>query len=344
MPSLKTSGNATKELLRDFYRVCRSRKHIWSIGIYTGETPLSLAPSKRTINPVLTAKDVTDVKAEFVADPFMIRADVEADLADSARAQAPHKVSPNWYMFFEVLDKADDKGKIGLATSANGYHWNYERLVLEEPFHLSYPYVFKWEGDYYMIPETYQANAVRLYKAVNFPYEWEFETTLIDDECYVDSSLCYFNDYWWLFTSSINWDTLHLYYSKTLTGPWQKHPKSPLITGDKSTARPGGRAVVLNNKIIRYAQDDLHVYGEKVRAFEVTELSPTTYTEREVSESPILSPSGSGWNAIGMHTVDPHAIHSTDTSTAASKTASDNWIACVDGVQAQSVSQWMQSL
>lgn len=322
MQSLKTSGNATKDLLRDFYRVCRSRKHIWSIGIYTGETPLSLVPSKHTINPVLTAKDVTDVKAEFVADPFMIQGESKAD--------------PSWYMFFEVLDKADDKGKIGLATSKNGYHWTYKHLVLQEPFHLSYPYVFKWDNEYYMIPETYQANAVRLYKAVNFPYEWEFETTLIDNECYVDSSLCYVNDYWWLFTASINWDTLHLYYSKTLTGPWQKHPKSPLITGDKSTARPGGRAVVLNNTIIRYAQDDLHVYGEKVRAFEITELSPTTYREREVSNSPILSPSGSGWNAIGMHTVDPHAVTSAN--------ASDHWIACVDGVQAQSISQWIQSL
>jgi len=338
MQSLKTSGNATKELLRDFYRVCRSRKHIWSIGIYTGETPLSLVPSKHTINPVLTARDVTDVKAEFVADPFMIRADLEANLEENSTAPShPYRATqPNWYMFFEVLDKADDKGKIGLATSVNGYHWNYERLVLEEPFHLSYPYVFKWENDYYMIPETYQANAVRLYKAAGFPYEWKFEATLIDNECYVDSSLCYFNDYWWLFTSSINWDTLHLYYAKTLTGPWQKHPKSPLITGDKSTARPGGRAIVLNNKIIRYAQDDLHIYGEKVRAFEITELSPTAYAEKEVSDSPILSPSGSGWNAIGMHTVDPHAMDTTVNS--------DSWIACVDGVQAQSISQWMQSL
>ena len=30
-------------------------------------------------------------------------------------------------------------------------------------------YVFKWKNEYYMIPETYQASSVRLYKAIDFP-------------------------------------------------------------------------------------------------------------------------------------------------------------------------------
>lgn len=314
MPSSTATGPSAKDLLRDFYRVCRNRKHIWSIGVYTGNTPLDLTPADKVLNPVLTAQDVTDVKAEFVADPFML------------------KENNTWHMFFEVLDKADDLGKIGLATSPNGYDWTYDKLVLEEPFHLSYPYVFKWENEYYMIPETYQSNSVRLYKATNFPYEWTFVKPLIEDECYVDSSLIYFNDYWWLFTSSIDWDTLHLYYAETLTGEWKKHPQSPLITGDKSTARPGGRVIAVDGKVLRYAQDDLRIYGEKVRAFEISELTPTTYVEKEARNSPVLSPSGSGWNALGMHTVDPHNL------------GENSWIACVDGVQAQSVPQWIQSL
>ena len=38
-------------------------------------------------------------------------------------------------------------------------------IVLAEPFHLSYPYVFEWQGSHYMIPESGAAKSVRLYRA-----------------------------------------------------------------------------------------------------------------------------------------------------------------------------------
>ena len=111
--------------------ICRRDR--WSIGIYVGDSPYHFWPAKNLRNPVLTAKDVTDRKAEFVADPFMV------------------KEQGIWYMFFEVLDRASGKGEIGLAVSGNGLHWAYRQIILTESFHLSYPYVFKWEGEYYMI-------------------------------------------------------------------------------------------------------------------------------------------------------------------------------------------------
>jgi len=44
----------------------------WSIGIYEGASPLELAPIPSTPNPVLTAQDVLDTQAGFVADPFLL--------------------------------------------------------------------------------------------------------------------------------------------------------------------------------------------------------------------------------------------------------------------------------
>ena len=44
--------------------------------------------------------------------------------------------------------------------------------MLAEPFHLSYPYVFAWRGEYYMVPECHAAGAVRLYRAAEFPTRW----------------------------------------------------------------------------------------------------------------------------------------------------------------------------
>jgi hypothetical protein len=107
----------------------------WSIGIYAGNSPFDLSTPDNLKNPVITARDITDVTADFVADPFMIRE------------------NNKWHMFFEVMTR---KGEIGLAQSSDGLHWDYRQIVLREPFHLSYPYVFKWNDDYYMIPEANQ--------------------------------------------------------------------------------------------------------------------------------------------------------------------------------------------
>lgn len=114
-------------------------------------------------------------------------------------------------------------------------------------------------------------------------------------------------------------DLLRLYYANDLMGPWIEHPKSPIVAGDANIARPGGRVVVFDGRIVRYTQDDDPTYGNQVRAFEITELTTTSYQEREVSENPILEASGTGWNADGMHHIDPHQIDE------------NRWIACVDG-------------
>lgn len=109
-------------------------------------------------NPVLTAADVTDFTADYVADSFMF-----------------HEGN-TWYMFFEAGHYSPEKTEIGLATSSDGFSWSYQRIVLSEPFDLAYPYVFKWEGTYYLIPETYAMNQVRLYKATNFPTPGHWST------------------------------------------------------------------------------------------------------------------------------------------------------------------------
>ena len=273
----------------------------WSIGIYMGESPFRLSSPPNIENPVLTAKDVTDLQASFLADPFMV------------------KVNSNWYMFFEVMNAVSNQGDIGLATSDDGLNWTYKQIVLDESFHLSYPYVFKYKNDFYMIPETYQTNSIRLYRAFDFPTRWHFEKTLLDGYDYVDPSIFRFNDKWWLFTASTSHDTLRLYYANALMGPWIEHPKSPIIEGDANIARPGGRVIVLNGQIIRYAQDDDPTYGNQLRAFKVTKLTTASYDEEEVIDNPILQASGSGWNSKGMHHIDLLQI------------SKNKWIACVDG-------------
>src|SRR5919106_1772188 len=67
----------------------------WSIGIYIGTSPWDFPSPTQIDNPVLTRRDVSDVPAAFVADPFMLR------------------TAHTWYMFFEVVNTSTNKGEIG---------------------------------------------------------------------------------------------------------------------------------------------------------------------------------------------------------------------------------------
>ncbi|WP_121990367.1 glucosamine inositolphosphorylceramide transferase family protein [Nitrospira lenta] len=277
-------------------------EHLWSIGIYTGTSPLALAPVPGLTQPVLTRDDVTDVCALMVADPFMINA------------------GGMWYMFFELYNRASH-GEIGYATSLDGLTWTYQRVVLAEPFHLSYPYVFEWAGEYYMIPESHLTGEVRLYRARRFPDQWEQAGVLLKGHAYSDSSIIRHEGRWWMWTESSQgrFDTLRLYMAEELLGPWEAHPRNPIIELNAQRARPAGRVIQVGARLIRFSQNCYPTYGVDVRAFEITELSPTAYQSEATSDGPVLGPSGSGWNKCGMHHIDAHLQED------------GQWLACVDG-------------
>jgi hypothetical protein len=107
--------------------------------------------------------------------------------------------------------------------------------------------------------------------------------------------------------------------ARRLEGPWSEHPSSPIVQGNNRCARPAGRVIVSGDTIIRYTQDCFPIYGSQVRVFEISQLTPTAYSERESEYSPTLTGTGTGWNAVGMHHIDPHP------------TDDGGWIACVDG-------------
>jgi hypothetical protein len=278
------------------------REAIWSIGIYRGQRPFDLTPA--TASPVLTRAHVTDVPATFVADPFLFF------------------MGSLWYVFFEVMNWRNWKGEIGYATSPDGVKWTYGSIALAEPFHLSYPYVFTWEGKIYMVPESYEAGSVRLYEAVDFPTRWRCTATLLRGPYFADTSLFRHDGRWWLYTDAsrdLKNDTLRLFWADQLHGPWNEHPRSPILQDDPKHSRPAGRVIKINDKLVRFAQSCVPNYGTDVRVFEIDHLTLDSYQEREVLGNPLLEPSGKGWNSCGMHHIDLHCLED------------GSWLAAVDG-------------
>jgi len=277
----------------------------WSIGIYQGNTPFSLNATQTC--PVIQARDIKDLSADFIADPFMLF------------------VENKWYLFFETLPNKDKSnpspnGVIGMAESGNGYDWRYQGTVLSEPWHLSYPHVFEWQGDHYMMPETLGANTIRLYKADQFPSKWSPVCDLLEGQ-HADPSIFHYQGRWWMFSCPTpdQHDALELHHADNLTGPWVAHPSNPIIQHNDQCARPAGRVLQWQNKLYRFAQDCQPRYGTQVRMFEIINLTTSTYEEQEHQESPILSPSGKGWNGRNMHHIDLHQLDN------------GKWLACVDG-------------
>src|SRR5262245_37795893 len=270
-----------------------SVENAWAIGVYTGTHPLVLHAHPGLTNPAVTAEDVTDVNAAFVADPFVMRA------------------GDRWYLFFEVFDRDTRRGEIAWAESTDLVRWRYGSVALREPFHLSYPYVFESDGERYLVPESTGARQVRLYRATEFPSRWRHGVTL------ADPSLVHFDGTWWMFGDGGGNQTLLAFYAPRLTGPWRPHARNPVVTAIDE-ARPGGRVLRIDDRLVRFAQVDRPSYGRAVRAFAMTTLTPDAFAETPVGGT-IVAAAGGGWNARGMHHVDPVEVEP------------GRWIALVDG-------------
>jgi hypothetical protein len=277
---------------------------VWTVAVCELDRPFDGHPIEMRSVQLITAEHVTDTDARFVADPFMIRNDGQ------------------WCLFYEVLNGDTNEGDIGLSTSPDGRNWTYQRIVLDEDFHLSYPQVVQHDGEFYMVPECSAAGEVRLYRATRFPTEWKHERTLLETPL-VDATLLQHGGRWWMFGSPRSkWGELRLYSADDLTSSdWVEHPQSPIVTGSARFSRPGGRILERGDKLFRLAQDHKLRYGHQLWSLEITKLTMDEYLETPTSVEPILTAAGNGWNAIGMHHMD---LHITDEG---------KRLACVDGLQ-----------
>ena len=275
---------------------------IWSVGLYRGPSLDKLAPCSQG-NPIVTGRNFGLADAVAMADPFAIQK------------------NGVWHLFFEVFFRSNKIAAIGAVRSENLVDWVSCGIVLRQPHHLSYPFVFEHDGEIYMMPESKSVRRVDIFRAVDFPTKWVFEKTILRGR-YMDCSMVYYGDRYWLFAG---WRSyfLRLFHAKHPLGPWTAHWLPSIRHYSKSSTRPGGRPIITDGQLVRFSQDNKDYYGQQLRAWRVTAMNRLWYSEAPLFEQPILKGTGSGWNARCMHHIDAFEMPESERSS--------EFIAFVDG-------------
>lgn len=206
------------------------------------------------------------------------------------------------YVFFEAWGALSPNGVIMYATLDSRGRWSEPQLALKRAYHLSYPFVFKWRNEFYMLPETSKNSTIELYHATKFPDTWELASILMDKVHAVDSTLFEQDRCWWMFTtglgdSATRYRNLSVFHSQSPCGPWLPHPRNPVVE-DIRSARPAGQLFVDNGHLIRPGQDCRLRYGYAIAWNRLDILTKHEYQETRVAT---LRPKlVDGW--IAMHT------------------------------------------
>jgi len=216
-------------------------------------------------------KPIKSPKNEFWADPFIINYKEEN------------------YVFFENYNYKTKKGKISCGIIKKQELVNITD-VLDLDYHLSYPYIFKENGDIFLMPETSENNRLELYKCINFPDKWELYSTAFEGEKVADA---FFydddNNQKWLFINKqVNLNTgfaneLFIYKVGTLKlENLEPHKLNPVIINSQK-ARNGGAIFKYEDEIYRPSQTNIEgVYGRALNINKIEKLTIDEYIEKDI--------------------------------------------------------------
>jgi hypothetical protein len=261
--------------LRSFHKTVATR-----LGIATDRWSLFIGQGDYRTADWSKAVESRPPPGEYWADPFLYRRDGEAET----------------HVFFEALDYASGKGKISVGRLCS------DKIVylgdaLNTGYHLSYPFVFEYDGYIWMIPESHETRRLELWKCVDFPLTWKLEKTVLEGLSLADSCLCQHDGEWWLFTNQAGRDPndqnseLWIYrVDSPMMNELVPHEANPVVI-DASRARNGGRIHLKDGFLMRPGQNNSFRYGYGLGVYRIKELTLDTYEEEPVfSVKPTFRP------------------------------------------------------
>ncbi|MGA8170184.1 MAG: hypothetical protein WB816_05045 [Methylocystis sp.] len=267
---------------REIYHLCCYSPH-WRVGWRFTDGPGVLETGGLSGVPW---RALTNLGDAYAADPF------------------PIEWRGKTCIFFEQFDHRVGKGRIFAREFESDQPVGAPFLVLEEPWHLSYPFLIAHRQELYLIPEASLSGAVSLYRCVEFPRKWEIETQLLTKIEAADATIFRHANRYWM-TSVIRdgiggySDTLAIHHAPDLFGPWEEHAQRPVLV-DSRLARPAGAVVERDGALWRPIQDCSTGYGKKLALARIDLLDPENFSQTMTR----VIPPGPLWPGNRLHTLN----------------------------------------
>ncbi|MDD6729153.1 MAG: hypothetical protein PUE08_08055 [Eubacteriales bacterium] len=218
---------------------------------------------------------IKDSKRYWTADPFLI--------------ENNEKI----YLFFEAFDRLQKKGVLGYREVTENSVGKI-KVIYEAKSHLSFPFIYEENGNYFIIPESSSEGQLYRLKCTSFPDKWEKEKILIEDSL-VDTVL--FKDgrekYYISEKTDKNncFDRVDLFHEEN--GHLIEKSKNP-VKRDINNARGAGKVFEFDGMKIRPAQNCGKSYGEKINFNEILKITSDEFKERllcdvSVNEVPLTT-------------------------------------------------------
>ncbi|MFG6465609.1 hypothetical protein [Roseateles sp. BYS87W] len=268
----------------------RPRTDFWQVGI----VPLPLAD--------VTAARLAAVRDRITWLPDAGRWRYLADPFGLVRGATLH-------VFVEAFDYRIKRATLERhAFTRDGLVWQGCTTVMAPRFHLSYPQVFEHDGEVWMVPESYQAGEIALYRATDDSLDhWERECALIRGVPGADASVIEFEGRWWMFYTLVgpgarDQRELHVAHAPHLAGPWTPLATNP-VRNSRDGARPAGRPFVGADGVLTLpVQDSSTGYGGATRLLRFPVLTPEQ-VQVELLPERLTGDLVSTTHTAGLHTL-----------------------------------------
>jgi len=209
-------------LKKKIARVCKIENR-WSV---------SFVPNEWRQAVLADATLIQNPSGRYFADPFLFVRNDET------------------FCFVEDYDCAKGRARISVLKLAAGQA-ELLGVALDEPFHLSFPYLFEHEGSLFMCPESSEAKEIRVYRCVDFPLHWRLERVVMPDVHAADSMIFEKDGRWWLLTNidpagiGDHCSELFVFHSDSpLSTHWTAHPNNPVVADSLAQSHLSERDLV----------------------------------------------------------------------------------------------------
>lgn len=186
------------------------------------------------------------------------------------------------YLFYEAFDLIEHKGKEGYSLLNDDGTWTSPKIIIDEPFHLSFPNIFDYDGCIYIMPEMSEDYSLKLYKAIEFPEKWEQVSSVLPDIYACDSIFIEKNGEHYLLTNEMYHNVPNGQYASCWVKNYLYRMNGMIVLDDGVKVAEGdfgirnaGKSFSYDGKLYRIGQDCRNrMYGCGMVLFEIVSLNP----------------------------------------------------------------------